>query len=48
MNRAFGSQIVGFLKHNGLKSVVTKQKQAYASAVILMKLLLIEDSYYLI
>jgi len=33
MSRAYGSQVVDFLKHNGLKSVVTKQKRAYGSTV---------------
>jgi len=29
MCRAYGSLIAGFLRYNGLKSFVTKQKQAY-------------------
>ena len=33
MCRAHGSLIDDFLKHNGLKSVVTKQKRAYGSTV---------------
>ncbi len=37
MSRAYNSQIAGFLKHNGLKPVVTKQKRANASTVFLMK-----------
>jgi len=37
MSRAYGSQVVDFLKHNGLKSPaaggITKQKRAYGSTV---------------
>ena len=33
MRRAYGSLKAGFLKDNGLKSVVTKQKRAYGSTL---------------
>ena len=49
MSRAYGSQIAGLLKHNGLKPPasggITKQKRAYGSTVFKMTLRLIADSH---